>query len=259
MDVLSGLPAVALFLRDRAIGGDYGVGVRKKLWLLRQFRKNRRRIETLTHPLEQIEMAAAILRIPKDVEGDVVECGCYLGGTSANLSLVSALTGRRLIVCDSFEGLPEPAEYDRAHFAVHTGHTDTYEKAMFAASLETVRDNISRCGNLEVCEFVVGFFDRTLPGLDRKVALAFLDVDLIDSLKSCIEALWPNLQRGRRMYVHEARNIALASVFFDAPWWRKTLDSDPPGLVGAGSGLALQSVQGSELGYAQKTRIERAP
>ena len=39
-------------------------------------------------------------------EGVVVECGCYLGGSTANLSLICQAVGRELIVYDSFEGLP---------------------------------------------------------------------------------------------------------------------------------------------------------
>ena len=40
------------------------------------------------------------------MEGVVVECGCFLGGSTANLSLVCEVVGRELIVYDSFEGLP---------------------------------------------------------------------------------------------------------------------------------------------------------
>ena len=47
--------------------------------------------------------------MPPELKGDVVECGCYLGGSSVNISLVCALTGRRLLIYDSFEGLPEPS------------------------------------------------------------------------------------------------------------------------------------------------------
>ena len=253
------LPVIMIFLRTKAIGGDYGVGSWKKFKLLRRIRRNIRRIETLSDFREHMELAAAILRVPRSVAGDVIECGCYLGGSSVNLSLVCAIVGRRLIICDSFEGLPEPSEYDRSHLAVHVGHTDQYRKGMFAAPLDVVKQNLARYGDLSACEFRVGFFDQTMGQLSGNVVMAFLDVDLIDSLKPCLAGIWPILRDGCRIYVHEARNLPLVSVFFDSPWWRENLGEEAPGFVGSGVGLplAMATTWGSELGYAQKNAGSR--
>ena len=249
------LPIVFAFLLDNEIGGDYGVGLRQKLKLLSLFRRNSRELEILSSSVEHLELAAAILRVPPSVPGDVIECGCYVGGSSANLSLTCALVGRRLVICDSFEGLPEPAEHDQAHEAPHVNHTDVYYKGRFAASLDLVKGNLARYGNLEVCDFVVGFFDESLRDFNRDIVMGFLDVDLIDSLKPCLTAFWPRLAPGRRLYVHEARNLAFVSIFFDAQWWQATLGSAAPGFVGTGVGLPLSAPGGSELGYAQKGTV----
>lgn len=258
-NVLS-LPVILRFLASREVGRHYDIGPTRKLALLWRFSRNTRRVETLSDVREHMELAAAILRLPPSVKGDVVECGCYVGGSSVNLSLVCAMVGRRLLICDSFEGLPEPEEYDREHLAVHVGHVDTYYKGRFAASLELVKANLARHGNLGVCDFRVGFFDKTMPGLDRDVVMAFLDVDLIDSLKPCLEGLWPRMQPGCRVYVHEARNIPLVALFFDNAWWQQHLAEDAPGFVGSGVGLPLGVATnwGSELGYAQKAAPARA-
>jgi O-methyltransferase len=250
--LLTALPTILDFVFDGDVGREYGVGVTKKLSLLREFRRNARKLEVLSSGLEHLELAAAILRIPRSVSGDVIECGCYQGGSSTNLSLTCALVGRRLIVCDSFEGLPEPKDYDHAHESPHAEHTDIYYEGRFAASLELVKSNIERCGRLDVCDFIVGFFDQTLPGLDRDVAMAFLDVDLIDSLKPCLLGIWPKLDDGSRVYVHEARSLSFVSIFFDAHWWSDSLGEPAPGFIGAGTGLPLAAPAGSELGYAQK-------
>jgi O-methyltransferase len=135
---------------------------------------------------------------------------------------------------------------------VHVDGSDEYYEGRFAATLEQVRANIDRCGDLSVCEFVPGFFDRTLPGHDRRVVLAFLDVDLVDSLKPCLLGLWRNVPDGCRVYVHEALSLSLVALFFDAGWWQEHLGERPPGFVGSGVGLPLTAVEGSELGYAQK-------
>lgn len=245
------LPYVVHFLRRRDASHEYSIGVLAKVRLVLRIRRNVKRIETLSTWLEHLELASAILQVPPSIEGDVIECGCYKGGSTANLSLVCSLVGRRLVVCDSFEGLPEPGPEDREHFSVHTQHTDVYEQGRFAASLEEVRDNIARYGEVGSCEFVKGFFEDTLHTLDGKYVMAFLDVDLVASLKSCLTAIWPNLQEGCRVFVHEARSLSFVALFFDTSWWQEHLHEEPPGFVGAGTGLPLD-LSGSELGYAQK-------
>jgi O-methyltransferase len=254
LSLCQSLPAVQSFLRTKEIGSEYGIGFRAKLELLLRFIRNTKEVETLSDFREHVELAAAILRVPRSTIGSVVECGCYVGGSTVNLSLVCAMVGRKLIVCDSFEGLPEPQEYDRWHHSVHVGHTDIYYKGRFAATRRTVEENVSKFGNISVCEFRPGYYEDTMPGFSEQTVLAFLDVDLIDSLKPCLEGLWPLLSPGCRVYTHEARNLALVAVFFDQAWWQETLHEDAPGFVGSGAGLplGLGLGLGSELGYAQK-------
>ncbi len=254
--LLRSLPAIRIFLTSKEIGGEYGVGFRAKFGLLCRFYMNTRKVETLSDFREHMELAAGVLRVPRATEGSVVECGCYVGGSTINLSLVCAMTGRKLIVFDSFEGLPEPKEYDRWHHSVHLGHTDVYYKGRFAAAREVVERNVSRFGDISVCEFRAGYYDKTMSDVSEPVVMAFLDVDLIDSLKPCLKGLWPNLQPGCRIYTHEARNLPLVAVYFDQTWWRRELNEDAPGFVGSGVGLPLaaDAYLGSELGYAQKPR-----
>jgi hypothetical protein len=71
--------------------------------------RNARRIPTLTSYKAHLAMAVKLLEIPPTVDGVVVECGCYLGGSTANLSLVCDIVRRELVVYDSFEGL-SPAQ-----------------------------------------------------------------------------------------------------------------------------------------------------
>ncbi len=245
-------PFILQFVLRRDLCSEYSVGPWYRVRIVSRILANTKRLPTLSSGLEHLEMVSEIFRIPPSIAGDVIECGCYLGGSSANLSLACSRVGRRLVICDSFAGLPEPSEYDRRHFSVVDQHTDIYEKGRFAASLEDVKSNIGRRGKLAACEFEVGFFEDTLQHLDRQYVLAFLDVDLIDSLKSCLVAIWPRLQDGCRAYVHEARSLSFVSLFFDSSWWRENLDQDAPGLVGAGTGVPLEAIFGSDLGYAQK-------
>jgi O-methyltransferase len=258
MKLLASAPIVLSFLGDSETGREYGVGFWAKLRLCLKFARNARSVETLSSIKEHMALAATILAVPLEVQGDVVECGSYLGGSSVNISLVCDLVGRRLVIFDSFAGLPEVGEHDRTHVYLHYGTTDDYYQGRFAASLDAVKANIARWGSLEVCDFVPGFFQDTLPGQQREVVMAFLDVDLIDSLKPCLIGLWPHMPEGCRLYVHEAASLSLVSLFFDSAWWREELGEDAPGLVGTGTGLPLTALEGSKIGYAQKgSRIVR--
>src|SRR5258707_1959140 len=130
-------------------------------------------------------MALKILEPPPEVEGDVIECGTWKGGSAANLSLVCRIVGRRLKVFDSFEGLPSGEAGDReARF---------YSSGDYCGTLDVVRQNIGRHGAIEACEFMQGWFKDTLPQLRSPVLLAFLDVDLEASLHTCVRNIWPNL------------------------------------------------------------------
>ncbi|MDH3582998.1 MAG: TylF/MycF family methyltransferase, partial [Phycisphaerae bacterium] len=192
------------------------------------------------------------LSIPRSMEGDVVECGCFKGSSTSSLSLACALTGRRLLVCDSFEGLPEVAEHDRVHVTEVHERYEVYAKGEYQGRLDEVKSNVSRYGNVNCCEFFPGYFDKSLPGLKGRFAMVFLDVDLTESLKSCLTNLWPQMEQGAPLYTHEACQLKYVSLFFDDGWWRENVQEQAPGLIGAGCGLPTGLAQGSGIGYTRK-------
>jgi O-methyltransferase len=259
---LAKLPYLIVFVCSSEIGREYSLGLIAKLRLVAAFRRNNRRVETLSTIVEHLELASALLRIPSSTPGIVVECGCYKGGSTINVSLVCAIVGRQLMVCDSFQGLPEISKEDRRHVSpIHAekGNDEAYQKGDFAVSRELVESNLRSYGRLDLCRFTVGYFEESMVNLDEPVAMAFLDVDLIESLNPCLEAIWPRLAPGGRVYVHEADDLALVARFFDRDWWTEKVRSEAPGFVGGGSGLPLAGVIGSSLGYAEKDRVAGVP
>jgi hypothetical protein len=237
-------------------GSEYGVGFFRKAVLLDRMRRNRFRIVTASGLLDQVVMITELLRIPRGIKGVAVECGSYQGGSTTNLSLVCALVGRTLHVFDSFAGLPEPSEADKLHVLPSVQELRGFNKGDFCGTLETVKTNVQRYGKLEVCRFHVGYFENTLPKFEETCVFAFCDVDLRESLETCVQYLWPRLADCSYLFTHEANHMEIASLFFDRVWWKERLQSVPPGLVGGGSGLGLYvSPQGffrSSLGFAVK-------
>ncbi len=217
--------------------------------LVGRFKSNVAQIPAATAWIYHLELARQILTIPASVAGAVVECGCWKGASTANLSLACEIAGRELIVCDSFEGLPEDdaVTHDYPHLKVF-GH---YEAGMYVGRLEEVKENITRYGSIDVCRFVKGFFSDTLPDLSEPIALAFLDVDLVSSLRDCIKYLWPLLNEGGLIYTDDSCDMETVRPWFDDEWWQRELGVRSPGYVGSGCGLPM-SHQHTSLGYARK-------
>jgi hypothetical protein len=194
-------------------------------------------------------MAREILTLPPAFAGDLVECGAWKGASAACLSRVAALVGRKLVICDSFAGLPDDDR--QLYLSPHTRSYGYLAGGMFAGSLTEVRATLRAYGRPEVCEFVAGYFAESLCGWERPVAFGFLDVDLPSSFRDCLRALWPHLTAGGAFFVDDVRSVSVAQVFFDEAWWQATLGCPAPGLVGSGCGLPI-SVYASNIGYTRK-------
>jgi macrocin-O-methyltransferase TylF-like protien len=249
LDVLA-LPLTGLFSGE--VGARHGVGSLRKLQLSYQARRAQLRVPTASTFVEHLAMAESVLRVDPSVPGVVIECGCWKGGSTASLSLACRLTNRRLLVFDSFAGLPEPREGDAEHHIPRDRATHTYERGAFSATLDEVRSNVARFGAIEACQFVPGYFEQTLPALSEPCVFAFVDVDLTDSVKTCLTYIWPRLADGCELWTHEAHHAEIADLFFDDEWWKEALGVPAPGLIGAGSGLNLSHRIETPIGYAIK-------
>jgi macrocin-O-methyltransferase TylF-like protien len=248
------LAPVALDFVFGPCGKQYGVRVEQKLDLLWRFARNTQNEEASTTLGEHVALAKAVLSVPVGLSGAVAEFGCFRGMSTASLSLVCKLVNRRLIVFDSFEGLPEVRErvFD------FKGNEVRYATGAFAGSLEQVQHNVERLGDLSVCEFVRGFFSETLPSRppEEKYVLIFEDADLPSSVRDVLKLAWPRLQDGCNFFSQEARDRDVIEIFFDHPWWMSTLRERAPGIVGSGIGLPLTRT-GSGLAYAVRTPSTR--
>jgi O-methyltransferase len=240
-------------------GKDYGIGSLQKLRLARKIISNTRKTKSLTSWQQNLIFADEILSVPKSLKGDVVECGCYEGASTVNLSLACALTSRKLFVCDSFEGLPEPGESEK--YEVNAGSRDEiyiWEKGEFSSEggLETVKKNVSTYGNIGVCEFVKGYFKDTLKDIKSdSIVFIFEDADVKSSVADCLLYLWPRLQDGCKFYSHEPWSVNVVSLFFDEKWWGENFKTMPPGFDGSGRGIIAGHAY-SNIGYAKKFNAE---
>lgn len=209
---------------------------RQRAELLAQFKTIYRSILCLHFPFHFALVAKFLLGL--DVKGPIVECGAFKGGSSAQLSLIARATGRKLYVCDSFQGLPAPTKSEAKVKIFNDTRTHTYQEGDYAATLEEIKGNIARYGAIEVCEFVPGFFNRSLPKLKVQPAAILLDVDLISSARDCLKSLWPRLKPGGYVFTHEAESETYMQGLMDKAWWKTHLKECPPLIFGAGSSLS---------------------
>lgn len=235
-------------------GAAYGVTPFTRARLLYQSRRTVRAIPSGTSAITHLVLMSEILTIPPTIPGVVVECGVWKGASSASLSLACRLTGRRLLVCDSFAGLPAtglPAAGQHLYLAPHAGLYGYLTGGMFSGALAEVQQNIARFGALEVCDFIPGFFADSLHQVRQPIAFAFLDVDLPASFHDCLRHLWPQIVNDGVIYVDDVGCLDLCQIFFDEAWWQRELGCPAPGLVGAGCGLPLHPIY-SNIGYTRK-------
>ena len=208
----------------------------RRIMLGVRFWINSMRVESGTSWRAHLIMAMNLLEIPPRTKGDVVECGCWKGGSTVNLSIICRITGRKLRVYDSFEGLPPPKDNDPA---AQKTFKNGWFPGLFGGTLEEVKRNVQRHGDISVCEFIPGWFADTLPNHHGSIVMMFLDVDFHDSLNDCLIHLWPHLVKRGVLFLDEYRNLPYCAVFFSERFWSENFNEAPPGLVGTGTGVQV--------------------
>jgi len=166
---------------------------------------------------EAVAIVIEILRAPSSVPGVVLEAGCFKGGSTAKLSLATKLVGRKLLVYDSFEGLPD----------VNGAEKDRFGKGEYTGALDEVKSNVGKYGALEICEFVRGWFDQTMPSLKDPVVVAFVDVDLRDSLETCLTYIYPKLVPGGAIFSHDGHLPICVDLMKDPDFWKRFNEPAP--------------------------------
>lgn len=191
-----------------------------------------------------LRIADFILRLPRDLPGDIVESGVFKGGASCKLSLVAAATGRRLILCDSFHGFPKDADKEDARLS----------EGEKLGTLDEVRHNVSLHGDPSVVEYVPGWLQHTLPELratGRPLVTVFEDTDLYDPATVCIKVLYPMLQPGGRIFTHDVMFPAALAAYRDKKVWSGVAINTPPKLVIVRKAIFRRT---GSLGYVGKPR-----
>ena len=181
---------------------------------------------------EILECAAALLSFGGSPQAVFVEAGCYKGGSAAKFSAAARLVGRDFVAFDSFEGLPAN---DEQHGATIQGDKPRFDEGRYRGSLEEVEANIRTYGSIESSQLVKGWFDQTMPAFSRPIAVAYLDVDLVSSTRTCLRHLYPLLEPGGSIYSQDAHLPLIIDLLRTDAFWREEVGCETPAIEGLGS------------------------
>ena len=192
-----------------------------------------RRLRHLRSLVEQV--------LAEGTPGDLVEAGVWRGGACilmAGVLQAHGVADRRVVVADSFEGLPAPdVRYPKDDLSGFEFHL----RDELAVSLEAVRHNFERYGLLsEQVGFLKGLFRDTLPTYPYgPIAVLRMDGDLYSSTMDTLIHLYPRVVPGGWVIcddygvIIDARRAVLdfrasqgitspmTAVDGDAVYWRK--------------------------------------
>jgi hypothetical protein len=140
------------------------------------------------------------------IEGDIVECGVWRGGstmTAALRLLQNNDKSRRLFLYDTFEGMSEPTN-DDVHFDGSEAqnlldNADKINDQIWCYStLDEVKNNMAKTNYpSEKITYIQGKVEETIPNtLPNKIAILRLDTDWYESTKHEMIHLFPLLVKG---------------------------------------------------------------
>lgn len=171
------------------------------------------------YTLQSTERLLALLRAIDHlehhrIEGAIVECGVYRGGSAmaAALKLIALdRVQRDLYLFDTFEGMVAPGAADldlfgkpaAEEFARH--RIDDQSSTWTRATLDAVQQNVQGTGYpRERLFFVQGRVEQTLPAAGpERIALLRLDTDWYESTRHELEHLYPRLVPGGVLMVDD--------------------------------------------------------
>jgi O-methyltransferase len=140
--------------------------------------------------------------VRSEIEGAIVECGVWRGGAMmavARSLLQIGATDRELFLYDTYEGQPEPSQFDvRADGKTGAELLDAYTAELLKVGPETVRANVQGTGYPgDRIHIVVGKVEDTIPeSAPERIALLHLDTDWYESTLHEMRNLLPRVTPG---------------------------------------------------------------
>ena len=158
---------------------------------------------TLTSPERIVSLIRAVKHIEKNkIEGDIVECGVWKGGSiMAILKVLKDLNSfaRNIYLYDTFEGMSEPTEIDESYKGESATTAYMSNNEFCLSPLHEVQNNVKSINYPTAnIHFIKGKVEETIPNIKipEKIAVLRLDTDWYESTLHELEYLFPKLVKG---------------------------------------------------------------
>jgi len=161
---------------------------------------------TMTSPERVNAVIDAVQYVVKnEIDGAMVECGVWKGGSSMAMALTLKKLGvenRELYLYDTFSGMSAPGDNDitvtrvKAHERFSKTKISKDASNWSVSPLEEVKENMfSTCYPKEKIHFIQGKVEETIPkNLPTEISLLRLDTDWYESTKHELIHLFPLLK-----------------------------------------------------------------
>ncbi len=142
-----------------------------------------------------------------NVDGDVVELGCYSGGTTIHLArILSEFKQKKLFVYDSFEGLPEKTNNDTSSLGIQ------FKPGELSVSKKQFMKNIQKA-NVPMPIIKKAWFSQLAKNdIPTKICFAYLDGDYYQSIKESLKLIESNLAEQSTIIIDDYYNESLPGV-----------------------------------------------
>lgn len=140
-----------------------------------------------------------------DVDGAVVEFGCYIGTTSLFIRrlLDQKADNRPFHVYDSFEGLPPKTAPDASPAGMQ------FQAGELSVSKKDFLHEFQKAGLRPPKVHKAWFSALTASDVPEQIAFAFLDGDFYESIRDSLQLVLPRMQQGGTIIVDDYAREAL--------------------------------------------------
>lgn len=154
--------------------------------------------------------------LAKEISGDVVELGCYVGTTSVFLAERLAGSERKLWLYDSFDGLPDKTLEDRSPAG------EQFKSGELHATRKQLEKNLRPYARTKMRIKKAWFSDLMERDVPEQIAFAFLDGDYYRSIIDSLRLVWPHLAPGATVIVDDYMNEALPGAARAVDEWARS-------------------------------------
>jgi O-methyltransferase len=144
----------------------------------------------------------------KQIPGDIVEFGCYIGTTSLFIERLLAQVDpqREFWAYDSFAGLPDKTNPDESSAGAQ------FRGGELAVSKKQFLQQFQKAGLRAPKTYRAWFKDLTDTQLPEQIAFAFLDGDFYESIYDSLKLVWPRMAPGGTIAIDDYGREALPGV-----------------------------------------------